>query len=458
MGTLTQSAPGVSPALQSALAEADTVVVGLSGGADSVFLLTRLVTLLGAGHVAAAHLNHMIRGAEADRDESFCRTLCERLGVPLFCRREDVPGAAAASGESLETAARRARYAFFEETRKTLLDAGQTNVLVATAHNADDNLETMLFHLLRGSGTHGLSGIPERRDFYVRPLLALSGNTIRETLRGEGTAFVEDSTNGDAAYTRNFLRTRLVPLLREVTPSPEDAALRCAALCREDDECLTALAREALGDGLEKGVAAASDVRLAHPAIGSRMLLLLHHRVRPDGPYLEKCHLDAILEVLRRGDGPAEVSLPGAVRFRVSGGVCTFLLPENGAPEPFSVTLPLGASVRTPRHTVFFGPEGNAAQNIYKFAIHTTAKFDTITKQLSVRSYRPGDTYRLGGMTRLVKKMLSEKKLSPEERLSLPLFCLGDTVVWVPGYPPADGFRDGGVPMILAVSGLPDTE
>lgn len=448
----------LSPALLPALREADTVIAALSGGADSVFLLLRLLDFCGREHVAAAHMNHMIRGAEADRDETFCRALCERLGVPFFVRREDVPALAAASGESVETAARRARYAFLDETRAALIAEGRENVLIATAHTADDNLETVLFHLLRGSGTHGLSGIPPRRGVYIRPLLGLSGKAIRETLRTENVAFVEDSTNGDVQYTRNYLRQNVVPLFRAVTPNPEEAGLRCAALCREDDECLTAMARDALGDALETGTVSADAICAVHSAIGSRMVLLLHHRVRPDGPYLEKCHLEAILDLVRRCDGPAELSLPGAVRFRIAGGKCTFLLPEDGTPEPFDLPLPPETLVRTPRYEVFYAPGDAPDGNIYKFAIHTSVRFGTIQKRLSVRSYRPGDTCRLHGHTRDVRKMLSEKKYTPEERRTLPLFCLGDEVVWVPGFPPADRIRKDGESAFLAIRPRPDKD
>ena len=163
------------------LREADAVVVGFSGGADSAFLLHILCTLQAGPAVVAAHLHHGIRGEEADRDAAFARSEACAAGVRYEEKRCDVPAMALEYGKSLETAARMARYDFFEETRRKLLAEGYARVLIATAHTADDHLETVLFHLLRGAGTHGLSGSPAvTPDGIIRPLLAFSGKEIRD--------------------------------------------------------------------------------------------------------------------------------------------------------------------------------------------------------------------------------------------------------------------------------------
>ena len=170
----------------------------------------------------AAHLNHMIRGDEAERDENFCRETAERLGVRLYVRRRDVP-ALAITGGSIEEVARRERYSFFDDICRN----SKPKTLVATAHNADDNLETVLFNLMRGSGLRGMCGIPPIRDGkYIRPLLTFSGEEVRGICRTDGIPFVFDSTNAETDYTRNRIRQRIVPELRAVAPTVESAALR----------------------------------------------------------------------------------------------------------------------------------------------------------------------------------------------------------------------------------------
>ena len=147
----------------------------------------------------------------------------------------------------LEEAARTARYSAFDEYRKSLLAEGKKDVLFATAHNADDNLETLIFNLIRGSGAHGLSGIAPRRGYIVRPMLSLSSEEIRDFMRSRGESFVTDSTNADTSYTRNKIRTQVIPILRTVSPACERAAYSASLLVRRDDEYLFSEAQKAAG-------------------------------------------------------------------------------------------------------------------------------------------------------------------------------------------------------------------
>ena len=199
------------------LAPGETVLLALSGGADSVALLCALRAL---GYpVRAFHLNHCLRGAESDRDEAFCRALCERLGVPLTVERIDVR--AQTAGEGIEAAARRIRY--------ERLAAAAQGAKIATAHTADDNLETMLFHLARGTGPKGLAGIPPVRDGVIRPLIGVERAQVEAYLAELGQDYVTDSTNLADSYTRNRIRHGVVPALRQINPEAGRAALRLSA-------------------------------------------------------------------------------------------------------------------------------------------------------------------------------------------------------------------------------------
>jgi len=426
------------------LREVEAVVVGFSGGADSAFLLQVLRALPDGPVVVAAHLHHGIRGEEADRDAAFARERARIMGVRYEEKRCDVPALARESGESLETAARRARYGFFSETRQKLLDEGYTRVLIATAHTADDHLETVLFHFLRGAGPRGLSGIPAvTDDGVIRPILSFSAKEIRDACAAWDIPYVEDSTNADLRYTRNYIRHSIVPVLRGVTETPEAAAARTAELCRQDDECLSLLAEEKLGSYATAVAVPREFFAGVHPAIASRMLRRLWRNVLPDDSTLGKNHVDAMLRLLREPAGTFFYHLPAGVTFRVSGEEAAFFqdqLPEMAA--PYEIALPMGQWTEVPGYKILMTDEPRGEENIYKLAIHVSLGFDTIKKQVRIRPRRPGDTYRLFGMTKKIKKMLSGAHMTPEEKAAFPLFLDGETVFWIPGFPLADSHRE----------------
>ena len=234
--------PLISPAFADRygmLPPGSTVICALSGGADSVCLLHWLLSLAAERQlrVCAAHFDHRLRGAESERDAAFAARLCESRGVTLFSGSGDASAWAAERGLGTEEAARELRYAFFEKTAAELPGSR-----VATAHNADDNAETLLMRLGRGSGLRGLGGIPPVRGIYIRPLLQTERSTILRYLRENELEWVEDSTNGEDAYTRNRLRHRVLPLLREEYPGFVRSVSACAERLREDEAYLSAQA------------------------------------------------------------------------------------------------------------------------------------------------------------------------------------------------------------------------
>ena len=187
-------------------------MVAVSGGADSVALL--LVLLQMGIRCDVAHCNFHLRGEESDRDEAFVRGLCRKCGVRLYVEDFDTAAYAQEKGISIEMAARDLRYAYFEQLRADLaFDC------VAVAHHRDDNIETFLLNLIRGTGLKGLCGIQPKQNFIVRPLLCLSKEDILSWIKKENYSFVTDTTNLSDVYTRNFIRLRIVPLLEKVNPS-----------------------------------------------------------------------------------------------------------------------------------------------------------------------------------------------------------------------------------------------
>ena len=232
----------------------DRVCAALSGGADSVSLLAALCSVkdeLGID-ISACHLNHGLRGADSDSDEFFCRELCKKLNVPLYVKKIDV-SAGVQKHESVEEAARRARYSFFEEA----LEHFGGSVL-ATAHSANDNAETVLLNLTRGTGLKGLCGIPPVRrlgqtgeHMVIRPLVYCERGEVEEYLRSIGQDYVTDKTNLSEDYTRNKIRLRVLPGLGEINPSIVGVIGRMTRKLRADSDFLEEQARKALEETRE---------------------------------------------------------------------------------------------------------------------------------------------------------------------------------------------------------------
>ncbi len=254
------------------LPEGSSVLCAVSGGADSMCLLHWLHALQQERRfrLYAAHFEHGIRGDESLRDAAFTEEQCRRLGIPCTLGRGDVPAFAAQQKIGLEEAARVLRYRFLEETADRL---GCDRI--ATAHNQNDNAETMLMNLCRGAGTRGLAGIPPVRGRLIRPLLATDRASIEAYLRENDIPHIEDSSNQDDRNTRNRIRHQLLPLLEEMNPSMLLAFSRTASLLREDEEYLNRLAEEFLKEHRKENQIPAKELRKLDPVVAARVLRLL---------------------------------------------------------------------------------------------------------------------------------------------------------------------------------------
>ncbi|MDO5834817.1 MAG: tRNA lysidine(34) synthetase TilS [Lachnospiraceae bacterium] len=219
----------------------DGVVVGLSGGPDSVFLLYALHTLQArmGFTLRAVHVHHGIRGAEADRDAAFSEELCAKLEIPFQAVHVAAPAYAAQRGLSLEEGARILRYEALETVRQQLTTPA---AWVAVAHHLDDQAETVLHNLVRGAGLRGLAGMENRRNHVIRPLLSIKREDILKWLEQNKIAYVTDSMNADPHYTRNRIRSTVLPELREINPEASAHIAHSAALLREADAYFHALA------------------------------------------------------------------------------------------------------------------------------------------------------------------------------------------------------------------------
>ena len=283
------------------------VLCALSGGADSMYLLCRL--LEGRERygwtVRAAHLNHGLRPA-ARRDEDFVRDWCKRQGVPLAAGRADVPAFVRREGLSVEEGARILRYRFLAETAEA-----EGLALTATGHHAGDNAETVLMNLIRGCGLNGLTGIPERRGDIVRPMLNVTRREIGDYLKEHGVPHVEDETNADPAFTRNRVRLRLLPLLEELNPRAAEHICAAAARLREDEAELSRQAERISGQGLDipEGIAVnVEPLREAPRPIALRACGQLLDKAGLSG---ESVHREGMLALALGDDPSAQIDVPG---------------------------------------------------------------------------------------------------------------------------------------------------
>ena len=215
-------------------------VVGFSGGADSMALAHWLLGKLPRERLVLAHVNHQLRGEEAERDQAAAQAFAQKLGVRFALLREDVGALAREKGLGLEECGRQVRYAFFHSLAK-----GE-NDRVLTAHNAQDNAETVLLHLARGTGLSGLCGIPPRRGKVLRPFLSVRREEIEAYCREMHLPFVTDSTNLTGDFSRNLLRRQVLPVLEGLNPRFVESVLRAAELLSRDRDCLEELSRQLL--------------------------------------------------------------------------------------------------------------------------------------------------------------------------------------------------------------------
>lgn len=414
------------------------LAVACSGGADSVALL-HILKKTYAGALCAIHVHHGIRGAEADRDADFCRALCARLDVPCTVLYVDVPALAEKNGMGLESAAREARY------EALLAEMKQRGIpLLATAHHADDQLETMLQHLLRGAGTRGLCGIPALRalaDGYavVRPLLQMTKAQILDYCKENGLDFVVDSTNEEPCCPRNRLRAAVMPVLRELWPAGAARAARAAAALAEDEAYLHGLAAEFCSrEGDAPRVAALS--ALPRPIFVRVMQILL-----PIPP--EAVHIDALWALVQSPAPHKSLSLPCACvrieqeRFTVCReareAVADYEMPLVTGVHP----LPdgIGVAVLADKGTNCI-PDG---MNVYRYETRIDFCSATIKGGLLLRNRRAGDRILAGKCRKVVRKLPSMAKLPLDVRERMPLLCDGDGVFAVPFGPLRDGAKKG---------------
>ena len=415
------------------------VVVGFSGGADSVMLLLFLLKYREDNDfpIKAVHVNHSIRGEEADRDENFSKEFCKSLGVDFEAVRVDVPALSKEKNVGIEEAARNARYKIFND----IILADSSFSSIAVAHNATDNLETVIFNMMRGAGIIGVSGIKPVRDNVIRPLIYLPKDSITEALTLSGIDFVYDSTNGSSDYSRNYIRNEIIPKLRKISTSPERMATRLSSNLREDGDFILKCAEDFYNNYGKDGIFSLADIVKLEKPVFSRLLMLMCKKSSLPSP--ERVHIDSVFNLCKSGD--FSFDLPGGKSF-VSFGGKAFIGDKNQKREEFNFKIFEGINKFSGFGSIIILSKDknyDCFSNIYKKSIQVKLKFDIINNSLYVRSKKDGDAYKFGNMTKKLKKIFNDRKISLKDRDDIPVFCDSEGIIWVPGFKVRDNLNIG---------------
>ena len=385
----------LSAALRELVQPGERVFCAVSGGADSVALLFGMYLLREKFQfdLSAAHFNHHLRGEESDRDAEFVQEFCRGYGIPLVLGNAQVrPGK-----KGLEAAAREARYAFLRSL------PGK----VATAHTADDNAETVLMHLIRGTGLKGLGGIAPVNGSVIRPMLSITRQEVEAFLQEYHLPHREDSSNASDDFLRNRLRHHVMPLLQMENPGVS-LAISAAALRLRQDEAY-------LQSQLEPELPNVSVLAQMPPALQSRYL---EHFLKQNGvPEPEQVHISAARELLYSDKPSARMDFPGGVVIARDYDRLTVL---GNPPAPEEAAIPVPGVTELPqwgiRVTCDEKPNGGFGVNV--------------RGSLTVRSRKAGDEIRLPGGTKSIKKLMIDRKISAPERNRIPILADDNGVLW----------------------------
>jgi len=417
------------------------VVVAVSGGSDSVALLRLLCLLRESCHldVVCAHFNHQLRGAESDADEVFVRELAGSLGVPCETGSDDVGAYASGHHLSHEEAARELRLRFL---RMTALKTGAA--CIATAHTRDDQAETVLFRLLKGTGLRGMSGMAPRAGMFIHPLLGVSKEQLQGWLRTQGFVWREDLSNADERYERNFIRTSVIPLIESRFPAVKTAVARTSNMARSACELFERQTEQVTdnieileaGDGKHPGA-----LRLAKAALASLPDPLLQYALEEIfatsgvGPSFER--LTRSTQAIRSGRTGVRVTLDDRVTLEVGyqhvyvyGAAFTGRVLESQEIAKFPATVDwfrrrLTFEEKTPAD-VPSDLRGVGPKEVW-------FDLDTLRLPLTVRHARPGDRMTtFGGHQHKLQDLYVDAKVDRVLRARRPVVCDADGIIWVP--------------------------
>ncbi|GAW92227.1 tRNA lysidine(34) synthetase TilS [Calderihabitans maritimus] len=426
----------------------DHIVVGVSGGPDSMALLHVLLLLQREYRLKlyAAHLNHMFRGEEAKEDARFVETIGKKWGVPVWVEEYDVPSLVASSGMSAQEAARQVRYEFLYNV------AARVNArIIAVGHHADDQAETVLMNLLRGGGLEGLSGMSPKRGKIIRPLFEVSRREIEQYCQEHNIPFRQDPSNKKTIYLRNKIRLQLIPLLKEFNPQITQALFRMADVLREENDLIDQAVDEIWSRVVEKEsseevIFSLAEFSKLHRALKRRIVRKAYDRLTGTKTGLAYDHVESVLKLAERGHVGEKLKLPGTVWVERSYRVfsLTFFMAQKTIPF-FHYVLRIPGI--TTIEELGLRIEAQIVEVPKKFPTDKTIAFldyDKMSLPLYARQRKPGDRFQPLGLngSKKLKDFFIDLKVPVVERNRIPIICdCRDRIVWVAGFRIAEPYK-----------------
>lgn len=434
------------------LRRGEHVLAAVSGGPDSVALL-RILEILSAEYslkITVAHLNHGLRGEEADRDEEFVRILSEKKSLAFITKRVDIRERQKKTGRSLEEIGREERYRFLYET------AGECGaVKIATGHHRDDQVETFFINLLRGAGLDGLKGIaPIRDDCLIRPLLYVGRSEILEFLNREGLAYTTDSSNSDQVFLRNSIRNWLIPeLTKRYNPRLIAGVARTAEIIRLEDDYMLDVVRQLTGFwGIKPGdkeiAVPLSEFSQQHRAVQARIIKFLLERMTTFQNGIGYLHIESVLELCHKKDSRFRtLDLPAGILVEKRAAVLnirkvseklTSGVAAGNETGRFEIEVKIPATIGLPEIKRNIRIEMIANPGLAKVKSHPEMAFmdyDCINPPLLIRNWRPGDRIDLLGLggTKKLKKYFIDRKIPSALRGTIPLLVDSQSIIGIAG-------------------------
>lgn len=460
--------------------QGDVVVIGVSGGPDSICLLHILNSLSERLDIRlhAVHINHMLRAEEAQGDETYTADVCKNLGIPFSVVHIDIAAMAKKLGMSLEEAGREARYHEFERYANCVGAAK-----IAVAHNRNDQAETVMMHIIRGTGTAGLAGMEYKRGSVIRPLLNINRKEIEQYCEAAGLSPRTDSSNLKNEFARNRVRLELFPYINKSFGADIIESLcRLSTHASEDNKYLEQCALEAYNRSLKtKNIGQVSlkleQLRGVHPAVLGRVLKLAVFDAAGSTNGVGNVHYRALSELVAKGNTGARAELPGGLNAAISYGILNIFVEKKlhsqctqnqqnplkqqnqqnplrqqkviQKPVQFAICLAIPGTTQLQELNAAVTTSVEPDIDVDKYGMMGYNSFvqffdyDSLKRGINIRNRRDGDIFKplRSNGTKKLKKYFIDSKIPRELRDKIPLICIDNEIVWVVGYKMSDKFK-----------------
>lgn len=414
----------------------DTVVVGVSGGADSMCLLHFLVSVRNQLNLnlIVAHINHNLRGEEALRDQNFVENICNNLNVECRVLNADINKISANTGESSEECGRRIRYEFFNEL------SGKDGK-IATAHTLSDNTETILFNIIRGTGLKGIIGIPRTRNNIIRPIIDITRQQVEQYCSENNIEYVTDSTNLTNDYSRNKIRNTVIPVLKDINPSLEQTILRLSSIAKENLTAVTSLAQNLLDKSATKNGYSCNILSNADKTILKQTIILMLQNL--DCKSYEEKHINLIYDIVVAKQGA--VQLPNSYTATASQGILRVHKNISSSKEVncaenqcelFKEKTSFVINNKKIQVEIIPKQEFDEIVKVHNLLVKNSLDYDIISFDTLIRTRLPKDVFKQKGrgVTKTLKKLFIEAKIPSEIRDTLPVIAEKNKILWAYGF------------------------